>query len=63
MEGSSTRSALMAEMYRVMMSHVFTPTAGMGELCPRRAQATQGRAGSHPGQVTCRSHLTPRRPA
>lgn len=25
MEGSSTRSALMAEMYKVMMSHVLTP--------------------------------------
>lgn len=63
MEGSSTRSALMAEMYRVMMSHVFTPAAGTGELRHRRAQATQGHRGSHPGQVTCKSHLTPRRPA
>lgn len=31
MDGSSTRSALMAEMYRVMMSHVFTPAVGMGD--------------------------------
>lgn len=31
MDGSSTRSALMAEMYRVMMSQVFTPAVGTGD--------------------------------
>lgn len=31
MDGSNTRSALMAEMYRVMMSHVFTPAVRMGD--------------------------------
>lgn len=31
MDGSSTRSALMAEMYRVMMSHVFTPAVRTGD--------------------------------
>lgn len=30
MEGSSSRKALMAEIYRVMMSDVLTPT-GMGQ--------------------------------
>jgi len=31
MEGSSSRRALMAEIYNVMMSEVLTPTRGAGE--------------------------------